>query len=129
MNPYLTVCIQRHKRDCAVACLSMLLGKPYEIVLLAFRHNVIEEGASIKQMQGAVRRLGHKLLWQQRLIDYAEDTGVVVISSPRWGKYDHLVVVKEGLIVDTDATIWEPDVFMSAYEARPSSILVIDTKL
>lgn len=123
--PYLRVCIQRHPMDCAVATMAMLLDKSYEEVLVAFSHNVIVQGASIRQMQLAARKLGHRLCWRRGPIDLETDTGILAISGMKW-KADHVVVLKEGLIIDTDATIWEPDVFMAAYEARPLSILTTE---
>lgn len=124
-RPFLNVCIQRHKMDCAVATLSMLLGHSYEEVLLAFRHNVIKQGASIRQVQMAARRLKSRLRWSRRAVDLEHDTGIIIVSGSKW-KTDHLVLLKEGLIIDTDATIWEPDVFLSAYNVTVSSILTLE---
>lgn len=121
-TPYLQVCIQRHPMDCAVATMAMLLNKSYEEVLVAFSHNVIAQGASIRQIQLAARKLGCRIAWRRGPLDLETDSGVLVVSGAKW-KADHLVILKEGLIIDTDATIWEPDVFMAAYEARPLSLL------
>lgn len=123
--PYLQVCIQRHPMDCAVATMAMLLNKSYEEVLVAFSHNVIAQGASIRQIQLAGRKLGCRLRWRRGPIDMETDTGMLVVSGLKW-RADHLVILKEGLIIDTDATIWEPDVFMAAYEARPLSVLTTE---
>lgn len=120
--PFLQVVIQRHQMDCAVACLAMLLGKSYEAVLVAFPHNVIAKGASMRQMQMAARALGHRLRFR-RAVNMEQDAGIVSLASIRW-KFNHVVVLKDEMIIDTDATIWEADVFMAAYEARPLSILV-----
>lgn len=123
--PYLQVCLQRHPMDCAVATMAMLLGRSYEEVLVAFSHNVIAQGASIRQIQLVGRKLGHALRWRRGPLDLETDTGILVVSGAKW-KADHLVILKEGLIIDTDATIWEPDVFMGVYEARPLSILTTE---
>lgn len=123
--PYLQVCIQRHPMDCAVATLAMLTGKSYEEVLMCFSHNVMVQGASIQQIQHATRKLGLRLRWCRKTVDLETDTGILVVHGAKW-KADHLVILKEGLIVDTDATIWEPDVFLAAYEARPLSLLTLE---
>ena len=123
-RPYLAVCLQRHPMDCAVATMAMLLGKSYEDVLQAFKHNVMAKGATVAQMQAAARRLGTALRWRRWRDALEHETGILAVSSPRWA-HDHLVLLKDGeLIIDTDGTIWETDVFLSAYEARPVSLLV-----
>jgi len=88
---------------------------------MAFHHNVIAKGATTRQIHEVARTLGHPLT-HKRLIDLENDTGLLSVGSPKW-KNDHLVVLKNGMVVDTDATIWDVDVFMSAYGARAVSIL------
>jgi hypothetical protein len=112
--------------DCAVACLAMLFGLAYEDVLIAFTHHVITEGATIRQVKAAARRLQRKLVWSRKLGDLDADMGVLAVRSDRWHT-DHLVVLKEGLIIDTDATIWDYDVFLSVYAATPVSILRLES--
>ena len=124
-TPMLQVIPQRHTMDCAVACLAMVIGKSYEDVLMAFDHNVIRYGATIRQTQAAARVLGYRLSWSRKLGDLETDTGILSIRSSNW-KTDHLVVLKDGIIVDTDATLWDQDVFMAAYSAVAMSIMRID---
>lgn len=122
--PFLQVIPQRHPMDCAVACLAMYLGKSYEEVLMAFRHNVMAQGASMRQIQMAARKLGCPLRWSRK-VDLEQGSGIVSFSSLKW-KADHVVVLKSELIIDTDAFVWDADVFMAAYEARPLSILTLE---
>jgi hypothetical protein len=112
--------------DCAVACLAMVLGVSYEDVLMAFTHNVMREGVTIRQLRNAARRLGYRLQWTRRIGDLETGMGILCVKSPKWTGIDHLVVLKDGLIVDTDATIWDQDVFMSAYEATPTSLMTVE---
>lgn len=126
-TPFLQVQVQRHKMDCSVACLAMLLGKSYEEALLAFDYNVMREGATIRQVKVAAKYLGTKLAWSRKLGDLETDTGILCVRSLKWPS-DHLVVLKEGLIVDTDASIWDYDVYLAAYEAFPISILRAEDK-
>lgn len=109
--------------DCAVACLAMLLGLEYEEVLMAFRHNVIANGATLRQMSDAAARLGKKLE-QRKVFDLETDTGIVDVRAEGW-RSDHLVVLKDGMIVDTDATVWEADVFLQAYNAKVLRLLYV----
>jgi hypothetical protein len=120
-TPFLRVEIQRHKSDCAVACLAMFLGLSYEEVLMAFRHNVIASGATTRQILSAAARLGHRLKWTRK-VDLETDIGLLALDSRKWPQ-QHLVVLKEELIVDSDATIWDQDVYLAAYEAVPLSII------
>lgn len=119
-TPLLRVVRQRHKADCGVACLAMLLNVPYEVSLLAFRKH---ENIYIRDVQTAARRLGVRLRLQRKF-DMETDTGILGMRSPQWD-YDHLVVLKEGLVVDTDLSLWDVDVFLSTYEAQALSLLVI----
>src|SRR6185369_293575 len=99
----------------------MLLGLSYEEVLMAFRHNVIAEGATTRQILGAARRLNRPLHWTRK-IDLESDTGLLALESQKWPR-QHLVVLKDELIVDSDATVWDADVYLAAYEAVPLSII------
>lgn len=124
-TPFLQVVPQRHTMDCSVACLAMLLGKSYEDALMAFDYNVMREGATIRQVKAAARYLGTKLAWSRRLGDLDTETGILCVRSLKW-KNDHLVILKDGMIVDTDATVWDQDVFMAAYTATPISIMRVE---
>ena len=123
MPPFLKIQLQRHPMDCAVVCLAMLLGLEYEEVLMAFRHNVMAEGATLKQLRTAATRLGHKI-HEKPHFDMDTATGIIDVRSGQWHN-DHLVVLKDGMIFDTDATVWEADVFLSAYAATPLRLLYV----
>lgn len=122
-TPYLNVIPQRAALDCAVACVAMLCGVTYEAALLAFKREPIH-GVRTRDIHAAARRLGHPLRWS-RVFDLENDTGLLSVRSTKW-KTDHLVVLKEGLIVDTDATLWEADIYLAAYDARPMSLMTAD---
>ena len=92
---------------------------------MAFDYNVMREGATIRQVKAAAKYLGVKLTWSRKLGDLETETGVLCVKSQKWCA-DHLVVIKDGLIVDTDATVWDQDVFMAAYEAVPISIMRVE---
>ncbi len=123
-TPFLQVVPQRHKTDCSVACLAMLLGVSYEEALLALHvPRVVTHGVMVRHVIAAAKRLGKPLRFQRKF-DLETDTGILGIRSVVW-PMEHLVVLKDGLIVDTDATIWEADVFLSAYKAKAISLLTL----
>ncbi len=123
-TPFLQVVPQRHKTDCSVACLAMLLGVSYEEALLALHvPKVVTHGVMVRHVTAAARRLGQPLKFRRRF-DLESDTGILGVRSEKW-PLEHLVVLKDGLIVDTDATIWEADVFLSAYSAKAISLLTL----
>lgn len=122
-TPFLQVVPQRHSSDCAIACLAMLLGVTYEASLLAFGSE-LHNGAQTRAIKRAARKLGRVLRWSRRF-DLETDTGLLSVRSAKWSG-DHMVVLKEGLVVDTDASLWEADVYMSAYEATAMSLLTLE---
>jgi ABC-type bacteriocin/lantibiotic exporter with double-glycine peptidase domain len=120
---FLQVVPQRHSSDCAIACLAMLVNVTYEAALLAF-NSECKNGAQVRAIKAAARRLGFKLRWSRKF-DMDTDTGILSVRSARWAS-DHVVVLKEGLIVDTDASLWEVDCYLAAYEATAMSLLTLD---
>lgn len=125
-TPFLSVVIQRHGYDCGVACLAMLTGVSYEEALIATQlPKVMTTGMTTAQLRATAKRLG-KTLTTKRAFDLEADTGILCVRSPKkWGHVDHLVVLKDGLAVDTDATIWDADVFLAAYDAETVCLFVL----
>ncbi len=123
-TPFLQVVPQRHKTDCSCACLAMLLGVSYEEALLALAvPHVLKRGVMMRQVITASKRLGQPLRFQRKF-DLDTDTGILGVRSPKWPN-DHLVVLWEGQIVDTDATMWNPDCFLKIYKAQAISLLTL----
>ncbi len=123
-TPFLQIIPQRHGSDCSVACLAMLLGTSYEEALMAFRHNVIVQGATTRQILRAASRLGKPMRWARK-VDLENDTGLLALESKKWPR-QHLVVLKDELIFDSDASVWDADVYLHAYEAITLSIIKMD---
>jgi ABC-type bacteriocin/lantibiotic exporter with double-glycine peptidase domain len=125
--PILRVVLQRHSHDCGVACLAMLCGVSYENALVAIAQdqpNVCAVGLWTAEIKKAAKRLGFRLTVKRR-IDLETDTGILNMSSAKWHT-DHVVILREGLIVETDGTLWEPDVFLRHHEARIGTLLVAE---
>ncbi len=122
--PALQIIPQRTAMDCSVACLAMLCRVEYETALVAFQHNVCAKGATIRQLQRAATRLKIALVWSRSVKDIENQTGILCVRSEKW-PHDHLVILKEGQIIDTDFTLWDADVFMAVYKAKAISILTL----
>ena len=121
-QPVISIVPQRHKRDCAICCLAMLAGVSYEEALLACGR-VFDVGMTTRQIMRAGAKLG-LVLTVKRAIDLENDTGLLAVRSGKWPQ-DHLVVLKDGLVFDPDATVWDADVFLSAYDAKALSLLTV----
>lgn len=122
-EPIIKVEIQQHEFDCGVACLAMLLGTDYEKTLIAFNSlNPLVRGVDTREIKQAAVRLGQRLRLSRR-VDLEDDTGILRVAAANWTT-DHLVILKEGLIVDTDGTLWDAQAFLDNYHATVQSLLV-----
>ena len=123
--PFFVVVPQRHKFDCAVCCLAMLLGQDYERTLLAFDSLApLVRGVSCKNIQRAARRLGVELRLYRK-VDLENDTGLLMLDAASW-LVNHTVVLKEGMVVDpSDTTVWEVDDYIAANKASVENILKV----
>ncbi len=123
-TPFLQIVPQRHKTDCAVACLAMLLGVPYEKALLAVRvERVLTHGVMVRQVLHAAKRLGKPLQFHRKF-DLEADTGILGVRAESW-PLEHLVVLREGVIVDTDSMLWDAPDFLDFYDAKAISLLTL----
>ena len=127
--PVVKIIVQRFDMDCSVAGLAMLLGVSYENALVAIAQDhpdVCVVGAWTKHLKAAARRLGYTLHERKRY-DVETDTGLLNVTCPQW-KHDHLVVLKEGLIIDTDGTVFDSDVYFQSQQATPGTLLVAEKR-
>lgn len=121
----LKVIPQRHASDCTVACLAMLLQVSYEEALLAFdQRAIITRGTDIKFVKAAARRL-KRTLRLRRKVDLENDTGMLIVASQNW-HVDHVVILREGIIIDTDSTIWDADSYLTIHHAHGKSLLTLE---
>lgn len=123
---------QRHDYDCGTACLAMLLDVPYGDAAAAVRavYNPKGWGVTTKALQVAAQRLGARLRAVRKRGDYLDGhTGILGIkpTDTASGLPDcgHWTILKAGVIVDTDGTVW-PNVadYLKAKRARPVTLLV-----
>lgn len=123
--PILRVVPQRHESDCGVAVLAMLFGVTYEEALIALSWEiptVLTSGAYTSHLKQAAKNLGSSLK-VRRVFDMDDATGILCVSSVRW-KTDHVVILKDGLLFDTDGTVWDADVYFKVHHAKAGALLV-----
>ena len=126
----MAVVLQQGKADCGIACLAMLLGKTYLEVYAAsiskkYRDPQVQ-GMDVARLKRTARRLGTKLALR-RAWDAETDAGLLTVEklAPKVDDFlQHLVVLKWGLIFDTDGTVWEPDDYYATLKYRPVSLIV-----
>lgn len=126
-TPILRVIAQRYDMDCGVAVLAMATGLPYENALCAIAQEVPDVcvvGCWTEHLERAARHLGFRLR-RRRRFDVEEDCGILNVSSKRW-KNDHLVVLWDGRIIDTDFGLYRPDVYLAVNQAKPTLLLVVE---
>lgn len=127
--PFVELVLQRSKGDCGVAALAMLLGRTYEDVLSAAvtKRNAKPHvgGMFTRQLQRIARRLDARLLLR-RAWDLEVSCGLLTVE--RTEKLpdefqQHLVLLKFGLVFDTDGSVWEPETYFAQHGFKPVSLL------
>jgi hypothetical protein len=128
--PFVNLQLQRGRGDCGIAALAMLLGQSYENVFAAAvtrkYRKPHEVGMYSKQIVQAARRLGTRLVLR-RTWDLETSCGLLTVE--RLNKAvdefsQHLVLLKFGLVFDTDGTVWEPELYFEQHGFRPVSIFM-----
>ena len=125
--PILKVIPQRHVADCGGACLAMLCGVSYENALVAVAQeqpNVCVTGVYLRELRTAAKRLGYALKAKRRF-DLETDTGILNLSSRKW-KLEHLVLLREGLVIETDGTLWDAELYLKQHRAKLGSLYVAE---
>lgn len=128
--PFVELVIQRGRADCGIAALAMLIGRSYEDVFAASVTSKYRTphlgGMCTSQLQQLARRLGSALTLK-RTWDLEASCGLLTVEKLDKQKTDfaqHLVLLKFGLIFDTDGTVWEPELYFSQQKFRPVSLLI-----
>lgn len=122
-DPVLRVITQRGDNDCAIVVLAMYLGCTYEDVLgvaAQLDSKIHKRGMWIRQMEAVAYALNIPLKRTRR---WDIDTSSGILALNRTGNLAHVVVLRAGLIFDTDGTVWEPDVFFAVSKYKPTILL------
>jgi hypothetical protein len=118
--PILQIQLQREAADCGTTSLSMYLGETYENVLRVV--TVLDRGQGkrglwTRTLQRIARELGHTLK-VKRQYDLEGDYGILRLP-------DHAVILRNGLVIDTNATVWDADEYLSSRKLKPSDCLLL----
>ena len=121
------VVVQRNNTDCAVATLAMLTGIPYEEVLIAAaRAFDCERGMYLNEIQAVADELGVGLAAKKPgRYDLENDSGILHVSNKK-AKVYHVVILRRGLIIETDGTLWEHDVYLASKNYKAGTLLVVE---
>ena len=122
--PIVRVVTSRSDGDCVIVALAMYLGLSYEDVLAAAADvigpNVHHEGMWTKQIVKTAKTLGTGLT-KKRKWDIETSNGILVLFNAK--EDTHVVLLCQGMIIDCDGTIWEPDVYFSYSKYNPTLLL------
>lgn len=128
--PFVELVPQQEKGDCAIAALAMLLGKRYLDVYAAAVTKAFprphSSGMYTRQLIQLAQRFDVRLLFT-RSWDMENDCGLLTVEKINKQPDEfaqHLVLLKFGLIFDTDLTVWEPEDYFRMQGFRPVSLLV-----
>jgi hypothetical protein len=127
VHPFVNITLQQSKADCGVASFAMLTGVSYLDAFAAIGSNVHKTGMKTRQVVTMGRRLGYELKLQ-RQFDLDTDCGLLAVErvTKKAGEWDqHMVLLKWGLVFDTDGSVWEPDVYFAQHGFRPLSLLAL----
>jgi hypothetical protein len=106
--------------DCALIALAFYLGEPYDDVLRVVSHvdmDMGKEGLTTRQIKKVAEVMGHPLRLK-RTVNFDDDYGIVL-----WK--DHATVIRNGLLFESNGTVWEPsDYFLAFPTATAVSILI-----
>ena len=116
---------QRHDADCTVAALAMLLSVSYEEALLVMNDpRVLSEGAYLTQIVTAADYFGVTL---RKLTRWKVETheGIARVNFKKDTTRPHVVVVRRGLLFDTNNEVWTPDAYLAEQRATFGTLLQI----
>lgn len=132
MPPVVQIQVQRAEGDCAIVALSMYLGVGYEDVLASAvavtGRRAHRSGLFTRDIKQVAKRLGTTLTLR-RTFDMETACGVLALRKTTKGEKaqeEHAVLLRAGLVFDTDGTVWEPETYLEHHKYRVLSLLVAD---
>ena len=125
MPPIARLVQQRHDADCTVAALAMLLSISYEEALLVMNEpRVLADGAWLTQIIVAAGFLGTTLRRRTKW-DATRHEGIARVNHRKKSMRPHVVVIRRGVLFDTDYSIWTPDAYLEEHRASFGTLLQI----
>lgn len=126
--PFVNITLQQGKGDCVIAALAMLLNRPYlDVFAAAVPYRIPHHtGMMSDAILATAETLGAPLVLR-RAWDLDSDCGLLVIEKVKRTRKDfpqHVVLLKWGLLFDSDGTVWEPDDYFRLQGFRPVSMFV-----
>jgi len=104
---------RRQSDDCATWALATYLGLPYEVVwqkVLKMDRSKGRNGLYTATVLRIAEALGTKLRRvKPSRIDFSDDYGILSVEDATAG---HVVVLRQGLVFDTDATVTPLDIWL-----------------
>ena len=112
MDPIVTTLVPgREPADCVVSSLAMYLNVSYEdalrAVTMADKEFFGKKGIWTRQIKKAAKLLGQPLKLKRKF-DFNEDYGLLLLN-------DHCTILRNGLVIDPDKTVWEWEDFLEHY--------------
>jgi len=103
----------------------MFLGVTYEDALLAFEDgsHVIRHGVWFPDLQRAAEKLGATMVVKRRP-DIELDEGILKIEFKNRRADTHVVVLRGGMLFDTDLSAWKPEDYCAAKRAKTGALLI-----
>lgn len=105
--PIMRIEARRQSNDCAAWALATYLGVPYEAVwghVVKLDRSKGRYGLHTKTILRIAEALGRPLLKVGPSGINEDSYGVLMVSHPKNG---HAAVVRNGLVFDTDSTVWD----------------------
>ena len=118
---------QREDKDCTISALSMWTGETYEDVLRV-ACGIDDEGAAdglyTTQLIAAADALGIQLK-RKRRFNAEVDSGIMYLVHRRDEWTRHVAVLKNGVVIDTNDTVWfDVKKFLRYYQWAPRMLFV-----
>lgn len=123
MKPLVSLVAQRHPGDCGVACLAMFLSVSYEDALIALggeAPKVLRSGVLWSELKRAAAHFGVPMRLKRKWT--LEDDGILQV---RFKKGYHVVVLRRGLVFDTDNRVWDFATYSAAPPKAPFGPLLV----
>ena len=123
--PIIRVVTSRTNGDCVIVALAMYLGETYEDVL-AVAAGVIgplvhHEGMWTKQLMKTADLLGAPLR-RNKKFDLETSSGILDLVQRKGPAHAHVNVLREGLIIDFDGTVWDAEVYLLNSGYKPTHL-------